>query len=62
MVWPLIDTCLTIDAARCEGANNDLDWTCASPSLPGGKDLGLNHYLLKDGLITTLTTALKQRA
>lgn len=57
---PMVDTRIRIDRASVVGAEVHIAWTCFSPSLPGGKGQGLNRFTLRDGLIVSLVTTLRE--
>lgn len=60
MGWemPMVDTRISIDRVDADGSEILVNWTCRSPSLPGGQGSGLNRFELKDGLIVKLITTL----
>lgn len=62
MGWemPMLDTRIELRAARIGGNRIEVDWTCHSPSLPGGKGSGRNRFTLENGLITSLITTLEE--
>ena len=53
---PLPEMRIAIDRAETRGNVIDLNWTCYSPALPGGKGQGRNRYVMKGGLIAELVT------
>lgn len=55
---PMLDTRIQID--RAVTADNEIliNWTCFSPSLPGGKGSGQNRFRIEGGLIKQLITTL----
>lgn len=55
---PMVDTRISIDKVEVSGAEILVDWTCRSPSIPGGEGRGLNRFVLRDGQITSLVTTL----
>ena len=55
---PMIDTRIEVRSASIEPGHVTVDWTCHSPSLPGGKGSGQNRFVIEDGLITELVTTL----
>lgn len=55
---PMLDTRIQIDSAVAAGNEIHINWTCFSPSLPGGKGKGLNRFQIEGGLITRLVTTL----
>lgn len=59
---PMVDTRLQVDAVETKGEVIDLDWTCHSPSIPGGKGSGHNRYVMRGGLIAELVTTLDEAA
>lgn len=59
---PMPDMRIRIDRAESEAGRIELDWTCFSPAIPGGKGSGTNIFTLEDGLITSLVTTLKGEA
>lgn len=56
--YPMPDMRIAIDRAETRGNVIDLDWTCYSPALPGGKGQGRNRFVMRDGLIVELVTKL----
>ncbi len=60
MGWemPMLDTHISIDRVETKPGELLIDWTCRSPSLPGGAGCGRNSFVLKDGLIEKLVTVL----
>ncbi|MCR9136403.1 MAG: nuclear transport factor 2 family protein [Alphaproteobacteria bacterium] len=57
---PMVDTRIRIDSASTSNGEIHIEWTCFSPSLPGGKGHGLNRFSLKDGQIVKLITTLRE--
>lgn len=57
---PMVDTRIRIDNASTSDGEIHIEWTCFSPSLPGGKGQGLNRFNLKDGRIVRLITTLRE--
>ncbi len=55
---PMLDTRIEIRSAATQAGRVFVDWTCHSPSLPGGKGSGRNRFTIEDGLITELVTTL----
>lgn len=55
---PMVDTRISIDKVAVSGSEIHVDWTCRSPSIPGGQGQGRNRFVLDDGLITSLITTL----
>lgn len=55
---PMVDTHISIDRVETKSDALLIDWTCRSPSLPGGQGSGRNSFVLKDGLIEKLVTTL----
>ena len=62
MGWenPMPDMHIRVDHVSTDGNEIELDWTCFSPALPGGSGSGHNSYVMKDGLITSLVTTMKE--
>jgi hypothetical protein len=62
MGWemPMVDTRIRIDRASVTGDEVHIEWTCFSPSLPGGKGHGLNRFSIENGLIVSLITTLRE--
>ncbi len=56
---PMVDTRIRIDSAATADGEIHIEWTCFSPSLPGGKGHGLNRFSMEDGLIVSLITTLR---
>ena len=57
---PMVDTRIRIDRATTVDGEVHVEWTCFSPSLPGGSGQGRNRFTFKDGLIVSLITTLKE--
>lgn len=57
---PMVDTRIRIDRAAASSGEVHIEWTCFSPSLPGGKGHGLNRFTMQDGLIVSLVTTLRE--
>jgi hypothetical protein len=53
---PLPEMRIAIDRAETQGNVIELQWTCYSPALPGGKGQGRNRFVMRDGLIAELVT------
>lgn len=62
MGWeqPLVDMTISVDKAEVRGEEIFVDWTCRSPSLPGGQGSGQNLFVMQDGKIQRLVTTLKE--
>ena len=60
MGWemPMEDTRIEVTRVAVDGGQVHVNWTCHSPSLPGGKGSGLNRFTLEDGKIAHLITTL----
>lgn len=58
---PMLDTRIHIDRVVTSGGEIHVNWTCFSPSLPGGRGSGLNRFRIEDGLIKRLVTTLDGR-
>ena len=56
----LEDARIHIDTVATRDGSVIIQWTCYSPSLPGGKGCGTNVFTLENGLITSLITTLKE--
>lgn len=61
MGWenPMQDMQILIDEIATQGSEILVNWTCVSPSLPGGKASGLNRFSMENGLIVHLITTLE---
>ena len=57
---PMLDTRIRIDRVSNADGEVHVEWTCFSPSLPTGKGQGLNRFTIKDGLIVSLITTLRE--
>lgn len=57
---PMVDTRIRIDRASTADGEVHIEWTCFSPSLPGGKGHGLNRFNIENGLIVSLITTLRE--
>jgi len=57
---PMVDTRIRIDRAAARDGEIHVEWTCFSPSLPGGKGHGLNRFSFANGLIVSLITTLRE--
>ena len=55
----LRDPVLRVDRVETSGDRIVLDWTCASPSIPGGAGRGRNVYRMAGGRIAELVTTLE---
>ena len=55
---PFPDMRIAIDRAASRGEVIEVDWSCYSPALPGGKGQGRNRYVMRKGLIVELVTTL----
>jgi hypothetical protein len=56
---PVANARISIDKVAAADGEVLIDWTCVSPSLPGGQGSGLNRFVLRNGLIESLITTLK---
>lgn len=55
---PMLDTRIEVRSASTEAGHVFVDWTCHSPTLPGGQGSGRNRFTIEAGLITELITTL----
>lgn len=53
---PLPEMRIAIDRVETEGNVIDLNWTCYSPALHGGKGQGRNRFTMRGELIAELVT------
>lgn len=58
--FPMGDMRIRIDRATARGDTVEVAWTCFSPVLPGGQGRGTNRFVLKDGRIVLLETAIDE--
>ena len=56
----MLEKRIRIDRGAAAGGEVHIEWTCFSPSLPGGKGHGLNRFTLQDGLIVSLVMTLRE--
>ncbi len=56
---PMEDTVISIDKIDLGSSQIVVDWTCRSPSIPGGQGQGQNNFTIEDGLIVSLITTLR---
>lgn len=55
---PMVDTRISIDKVATVDNEILVEWTCRSPSIPGGQGSGMNRFVLHEGHITSLITTL----
>ena len=52
------DAVITLGAVELSGNVIEVDWTCISQAIPGGRGSGKNRFTLHNGLIQSLVTTL----
>jgi len=58
--FPMPDRHITIDTVKAAGAEISVAWTCYASVLPGGRGSGVNRFRMRDGLIVSLETTLRE--